>query len=947
MKNDTKSQKTSFNNKMRAVALKSYPSLGIDLLKVNNVKSKQETLALIEQFKSHPNVAFIEPNYLWHLADDNKPNDPFFQQLWALNNTGQYGGAIDADIDALEAYCISGHYDDDVFAFYDVVVGILDTGIDYTHEDLAENMWQNLGEDTDGDGVLVYENSTWVFDEDDENGIDDDGNGYVDDFVGWDFVNDDNDPMDVHSHGTHCAGTIGAVMNNSIGINGVAINAKLAALKFLTDSGSGSTTDAIEALNYAIAMNIRITNNSWGGGYFSDALRIAIDSAKNNNHLFIAAAGNYNLNNDLYNFYPASYDNENIISVAATNRNDNSFISSNYGATTVDIAAPGVGIYSCIPGNGYDYKTGTSMATPHISAVCAMVWGPWLGSSYSTIKNALMNSVDVLTSLEGKCLSEGRVNMHNALVAMSAIPNSCYEEDPPVQPEPICDPNKELQALITLYNATNGENWTNTWNLNQPLTNWYGVTTNTDGCVTQLQLDNNNLNGQQIPSQIGDLENLEVLNLDGNNLNGSIPLEISELRKLTILSLGNNNLTGGIPSQLGNLKNLEGLDLRSNPLGGNIPVEIGNLSKLTSLVLAENELEGTIPVHFANLDNLGILILVQNSLTGSVPPDLGNLNNLSVLALSNNELTGNIPLELGRLSNLGSLAIANNGLSGCYPERFYTDMLICLTKNNAEVSDGNNFDTTWENFCTTTAGKCIAQVLPGDFDNNGKVEVKDMLYWGLAYFKEGIARLNPTNDWIAQNCEDWFGNVNGVNNKHQDANGDGVVTENDTIAFVSNLGKTKSYLPSKGVSSPINFKLIPDFEANTVTNIGNNTYQYDFYMENEGDPVSTHGISASLFLGNLSVQNAYIDITGGTPFEQQSYFSDYDEQNRTLRFAITKTDGNNSPINDSSLFKIMVQVIAVEQGETFALNIKPGSVMQADGSLLEVQGASLYNKTLT
>ncbi|HEX3134654.1 MAG TPA: S8 family serine peptidase, partial [Planctomycetota bacterium] len=232
-------------------------------------------------------VRSAEPDWIVHTYGN--PNDPLFSQLWGMNNTGQTGGVPDADIDAPEAWNIAT-------GSYAVRVGVIDTGIDYTHPDLAANVWLNPGESgTDAQG---NDKRT--------NGIDDDGNGYVDDWHGWDFANNDNDPFDDHSHGTHCSGTIGGAGNNGAGVAGVCWRVSLIGLKFLTSSGSGAIFDAVEAQLYANQMQFDFTSNSWGGGGYSQAMKDAIDAAGVAGHLFIAAAGNSAQDNDVALNYPSS-----------------------------------------------------------------------------------------------------------------------------------------------------------------------------------------------------------------------------------------------------------------------------------------------------------------------------------------------------------------------------------------------------------------------------------------------------------------------------------------------------------------------------------------------------------------------------------------------------------------------------------------------------------------
>lgn len=318
---------------VRAELRKSFPFINVFHLKITDKAMTGEEA--IRRLRANPNVQYAEPNYIYRI--DSIPNDPLFDQLWGLHNTGQTGGTVDADIDAPEAWGIQT-------GSPDVVIGVIDTGVDYTHEDLAANMWMNLSE-VPG------------------NGIDDDGNGYIDDIYGINSITGNGDPMDDNGHGTHVSGTIGAVGNNGKGIAGVSHQVKIMALKFLNSKGSGYTSDAIECIQYAVNMkskgiNIKGTNNSWGGGGFSQSLYDAIKALKDNDVLFSAAAGNSASNNDAKPFYPASYDLENIIAVAATDHNDNLASFSNYGATSVDVAAPGVNILSTLPGGGYTPQPG-------------------------------------------------------------------------------------------------------------------------------------------------------------------------------------------------------------------------------------------------------------------------------------------------------------------------------------------------------------------------------------------------------------------------------------------------------------------------------------------------------------------------------------------------------------------------------------------------------------
>ncbi len=328
------------------------------------------------------------------------PNDTSFGSLWGLNNTGQSGGRADADIDAPEAWNITT-------GSSSVVVGVIDTGVDYTHPDLQANIWRNPGEVAG-------------------NGVDDDGNGFVDDLHGYDFANNDATPMDDNGHGTHVAGTIGGRGNNGAGVTGVNWNTSIMALKFLGANGSGSTSNAVRAVNYATMMsnvydvNVRVLNNSWGGGGYSQALSDAIVASNNAGILFVAAAGNETANTDSTPHYPSNYTAANIISVASTDRNDNLSSFSNYGATTVDLAAPGSSIYSTVNGGGYATYSGTSMAAPHVAGVAALAWAYNPNATVAQVKQAILGGVDQVAALGGKVVTGGRLNAYNTLQLLGA-----------------------------------------------------------------------------------------------------------------------------------------------------------------------------------------------------------------------------------------------------------------------------------------------------------------------------------------------------------------------------------------------------------------------------------------------------------------------------------------------------------------------------------------------
>lgn len=368
--------------------------------KIKNDPDIQQLFIAMEEYKKSSLVEYVEPVFIYRTT--LIPNDTDFSKLWGLHNTGQTGGKPDADIDAPEAW-------DKISNTAPIIVGVIDTGIDYRHPDLQNNIWINSGEIPN-------------------NGIDDDANGYKDDYYGYDFNINNPNPLDDNRHGTHVAGTIGAVSNNAFGVAGVAKNVKLMSLKFLDWQGSGLSVNAARAVVYATAMGAKLTNNSWGGAGYSQAVYDAISAANNQGVLFIAAAGNgdylYNIgrDNDIYPFYPSNFNLPNVIAVASTDHNDNRSTFSNYGATTVDLGAPGSNIFSTVPNYGFTMISGTSMATPHIAGAAVLVWQKFPSFDHNQIKQKLLASVDVIPSMSGKTVSNGRLNLAKALEGQTLSP---------------------------------------------------------------------------------------------------------------------------------------------------------------------------------------------------------------------------------------------------------------------------------------------------------------------------------------------------------------------------------------------------------------------------------------------------------------------------------------------------------------------------------------------
>lgn len=437
-------------NTRRVVKSKLGETRSFDFSKVYVIRfdPKQSIEDVENNFKNSTDLEYVEPNYTFKISAI--PSDPEFVTQWGLHNTGQSSGKVGADISAPEAWDIET-------GDRSILVGIIDTGIDYAHPDLINAIWNNTGET----GLDISGNDKRY------NQIDDDTNGYVDDWRGWDFFNDDNDPLDDHGHGTHVAGIIGATGNNNISISGVAWDSSLVGLKFLSQYGYGDATDAAEAIVYATNIGAKITNNSWGGAYYSGVLFDAIQYSRYNDDLVVAAAGNGSRNTDIYGNYPSSYDIDNILSVAITDHNDNFFPVSNYGLNSVDLAAPGKKIYSLRNGGGGISQTGTSMSTPFVTGAALLLWSQNNDLTYLNIRNRILLSVDPLPTLHGRMATGGRLNIKNLLTTqyngLNATPGQ-------LDTYVFASKNKDV-SLLLINNSDN----TVEWRLNDGLPSWIQV----------------------------------------------------------------------------------------------------------------------------------------------------------------------------------------------------------------------------------------------------------------------------------------------------------------------------------------------------------------------------------------------------------------------------------------------------------------------------------------
>ena len=376
----------------------SIQGVGADLF---SMPEEMDMDAVIAKIKADPRVEYVEPNYyLWPTAT---PNDTHFALQWGLKNSGQairgQRGTAGADIEAPAAWDITQ-------GSRDVIIAVIDSGVEIFHPDIAPNRWYNTKE-LKGAGNL----NDWR-----PNGVDDDGNGYVDDVVGWDFVYNVNNPRDLNSgHGTHVAGIAAAAGNNGQGVAGVSWRSRIMPLAVQDYATGGLPISAIVgALAYAQKMGAQVINMSLGAYGASQTLQDAINQATT--PVLCAAAGNDGTNNDTKPHFPSNYTNANLIAVAATDQADKLASFSNFGPTSVDVAAPGVNIVSTyIKGSGYAYISGTSMASPMVAGIAALLKSQRPGLSAAQVVSVIKNSAEPIGSLSNKIATGGRVSALKAL----------------------------------------------------------------------------------------------------------------------------------------------------------------------------------------------------------------------------------------------------------------------------------------------------------------------------------------------------------------------------------------------------------------------------------------------------------------------------------------------------------------------------------------------------
>lgn len=707
-----------------------------------------------------PQITHAEPDYIFEIS--TVPDDPGLSQQWGLQNSHH---PAFADIGAFTAWDIQTHTDG--------IAGIIDTGIDFGHEDLVQNIWQNLAEDADGDGqVLEYINGIWQLDPGDLDGIDADNNGYIDDLVGWDFVNDDNNPFDDNGHGTHVAGIFGAKGNNGIGISGVCWSVQLMALKAFDHRGAGSLSSIIAALKYARLMGVNLTNNSWGGIRYSRFLYEEIEAAEESGQLFVAASGNQGRHSHYLKVYPAGYDLDNIIAVGATNIEGKLAPFSNTSPKDVDLFAPGWYIYSTLPSNQYGLKTGTSMAAPFVAGAVILLQAAEPGLDISQLKARLLNTVQTLPAWYGKCISGGQMDLAAALGQTSLQQIGLYAD--------FSAPHRSCTGASVVFLNTSSASA-------EPQYEWWidDVLASTDAQLN-WQFNQSGYYGVTL-----------IANLNGEKDSVTRPIEITasafaDLGPDTTICASALLLEANDPDMTYIWKRLY------CPGGGHCqtPYDFGTVD---SIRFAEiNGQTADLKTYYALTDHQGVIQKI-NSEARFLPPFAGDFAIYGIYSSLENQPSGlqsGSPISAVDLSNdiCGGMTTALNvivaeeeivgtGLKSIVRE---SGTYILIARDGCGNTDSDTLHLTLEEGC----------VWPGDVDLDGQVSLLDFVSLGLAPEQSGPSRPNASVLWSSQTATDWsaaFDSLNQlsarVNYKHADCDGNGEIDlQQDAQIVKENLG---------------------------------------------------------------------------------------------------------------------------------------------------------------
>ncbi|WP_213999979.1 S8 family serine peptidase [Arsukibacterium sp.] len=652
-------------------------------------------------YRRLPGVRFVEPDYPLH--KQQIPNDPQFSQQWHLSqlqgiNAPQFWQQTTGDPQ--------------------LVVAVIDTGVSYQHPDLQANLWRNPQESA--------------------NGLDDDGNGYVDDIFGIDSANNTSDPLDEDGHGTQISGIIGAATNNGLGVAGVNWQLQVLNCKFLDETGSGFVSDAIACLDYVTdlkqnsGVNIIASNNSWGGPGQSQALYEAIKRQQDAGILFIASAGNSGNQSPLY---PAAYDLANIISVAAHDQQQTKASFSNYGRDWVDVTAPGVAILTTDLADSYRAVAGTSMAAPVVTGLVALVKAAEPGLDWRALRARLLLSGKVSDdplirdhTLSGKLLLASRSEASPAADSgvltcqpaaarrISPAPDTVYLLPGSTLDIKVlsidCNGNSLLPAVT---DSQSGEQIALTETADNPDGIFSGQWL-FSGQATELQFADSVV--RVLPRNDNFCAEHSNLDVPQNQCNALVQLYYDTLGQswlnnqgwldpdtavcdwggvtcsngqITALDLSNNNLSGELPAALSALSELTELDLSFNSLSGSFPEVLLQLTTLQRLSLWQNGFSGVIPATISELGGLRQLDLSFNNFSGGLPASIGQLTGLQRLFVESNQLAGALPAALAELTNLQVLWLADNNFSGTLPQNFIElARLTAFSYQNTELCPPRN-----------------------------------------------------------------------------------------------------------------------------------------------------------------------------------------------------------------------------------------------------------------
>lgn len=537
----------------------------------------------------------------------------------------------------------------------------------------------------------------------------------------------------------------------------------------------------------------------------------------------------------------------------------------------------------------------------------------------ATYMDAYFGSIQAASQLYGA----NEVAQTKAAWCAVNVGNACV---PDVNIHSFCDRNLDSLALVSLYNSTNGFNWNNKWNLNHPVNTWHGITVNSKGCALYIDLHNNNLSGV-LPTGLGNLKHLKRLRISNSTPNATA------------------KITGVLPPEIGEMESLQVLNLSYQDLEGILPATLTNLSNLNSLILPGNNLSGSLPAFLNYIGTLQEVNLTANNFDGSLP-DLNLLQTLITLDLGFNNFSGTIPASFANLIQLERLSIQDNNMGGCFPGSLVS---LCshLSPNfnrNNRFNTGNNFNENWEDFCLSGVGSCggetiIGPVYPGDFNQNGLVEISDLLYWGLAFEETGAERPDATTNWDSQDCVEWQNFVNGINNKHQDANGDGIVDQQDIEVFIQNYDRGNINNSNNQSNSPVKYVLEP---INSVKAGDEITITYDLKVESLiNQSITAHGLACNINFNDLPVNSITVDFDN-TCLNQTEHLSIYDIDRNELNIAITKID-RSIEVCDNNVARLTIIVVEeIQSGEPYIIAINNGNTISNTGQLSTALNQTIY-----